>query len=110
MEYLGFTETIKFSRKALKLLEDEGIAELEIFLCKYPTDGVVVPASGGIRKMRWSSSGKGKRGGARVIYYFAVSKDRIFLLDIYPKNEKSDLTRDELNILQTTVKEWLSKI
>lgn len=58
MEYYGFTETIRFARKALKLLDDDGIAELQIYLCKYPLDGAVIPASDGIRKIRWASSAK----------------------------------------------------
>jgi mRNA-degrading endonuclease RelE of RelBE toxin-antitoxin system len=110
MEYLAFTETAKFERNARDLIGEDEIAKLQIHLCKYPKVGVVIPASNGIRKLRWSSSGRGSRGGARVIYYIAISLDRIILLDIYAKNEKSDLSRAELNLLELTVNQWLKRI
>lgn len=110
MDYFGFTETEKFRREALKLIGEDEIAELQIYLCKYPTDGMATPASNGVRKLRWSSSGRGKRGGARVIYYFAVTSERILLLDIYAKNEKSDLSREELKVLRITIDEWVKRI
>lgn len=110
MEYFGFTETGNFERKALDLIGDEGISRLQIYLCKYPTSAPVIPASGGIRKLRWSASGRGRRGGTRVIYFFAASEDRLILLDIYAKNQKSNLRKEELNKLVITVKEWLEQI
>jgi len=69
----------------------------------------MIKASDGIRKMRWAASGRGKRGGARIIYYYAVSNERILLLDIYPKNEKTDLTTKELNNLKIVLKIWQEK-
>ena len=110
MIYLTFTETEKFVRQAIKILGEEGINELQLHLCEYPDDGVVIKASNGIRKMRWAASGRGKRGGARIIYYYAVSNERILLLDIYPKNEKSDLTAAELKNLRDVLQVWLEKI
>ena len=59
--------------------------------------------------MRWAASGRGKRGGARIIYYYAVSNERILLLDIYPKSEKTDLTTKELNNLKIVLKIWQEK-
>ncbi|NMB53217.1 MAG: type II toxin-antitoxin system RelE/ParE family toxin [Leptolinea sp.] len=49
--------------------------------------GMLVPGSGGVRKIRWAVSGRGKRGGVRVIYYFKKSEDEIWFLTIYQKNE-----------------------
>ena len=63
---------------------------------RYP----VMPGTGGFRKARWGRSGSGKRGGVRVIYYFLVRPDRIFLADLYPKNEKENLTHAEKNELK----------
>jgi hypothetical protein len=108
MILFGFTETANFERRALKLLGDEGISELHWYLCRYPDDGALIPASGGIRKMRWAASGRGKRGGARVIYYYAVSAERMLLLDIYAKNEKENLAAVELERLRTATANWLS--
>lgn len=109
MEYFGFTETLWFERKALKLLDDDSIAEIQLYLCQFPERGAVIPDSSGIRKMRWASSGHGKRGGARIIYYFALGKGKILLIDIYAKNEKKDLSPDELKEMKSVVKEWLKE-
>lgn len=110
MIYLTFTETEKFVRQTSKILGEEGINELQLHLCEYPDDGVIIKASNGIRKMRWAASGRGKRGGARIIYYYAVGKERILLLDVYPKNEKTDLAVEELKILKDVLQVWLEKI
>ena len=110
MIYFGFTETENFVRRATQLLGDDGIAKLQSYLCDFPDDGNVVPSSDGIRKMRWASSGRGQRGGARIIYYYAVADERILLIDIYAKNEKADLTKDELERCRKTVAVWLGTI
>jgi hypothetical protein len=64
-----------------------------------PTCGVVVPGTGGVRKLRVAASGRGKRGGARVIYLFGGDDVPVFLLAVFAKNEKSDLTKAERNDL-----------
>jgi len=110
MKLFTFTETQRFTRKALKLIGDEGIAEIQSYLCRYPDDGSIIPGTSGIRKLRWAVLGHGKKGGARLIYYFAINKERILLLDIYAKNEKSDLTHEELKELSEAVVEWAKRI
>jgi hypothetical protein len=55
----------------------------------------VIPGAGGVRKLRWAAKGKGKRGGARVIYIHVVLATRIYLLRCYAKNVRTDLTADE---------------
>ena len=110
MDYFGFTETERFVKRAEKLLGAEMISELQLYLCKHPEDGVIIPSSSGIRKLRWAASGRGKRGGARIIYYYAVSNERILLLDIYTKNEKKDLTTHELENLKKVLQVWLEQI
>jgi len=55
----------------------------------------VIPGAGGVRKLRWAAKGKGKRGGARIIYVYVVIAARVFLIRCYAKNVKSDLTADE---------------
>lgn len=109
MEYFGFTETLRFESQALKLLGDDEIAEIQLYLCQFPERGAVIPNSSGIRKLHWASSGRGKRGGSRVIYYLAVSKGRILLLDIYAKNEKDNLMSEEIKYLKNIVQEWLKE-
>jgi hypothetical protein len=58
---------------------------------------------GGLRKLRWNLTGKGKRGDTRVIYYWAVSQDQILMLLIYPKQKRGDLTPAQLKILRQIV-------
>ena len=67
--------------------------------------GVVMMGSGGLRKVRWAAQGRGKRGGVRVIYYWAVEQDRLLMLLMYPKSERDDLTREQLKLLRKIVEE-----
>jgi hypothetical protein len=60
-----------------------------------PDAGDVIPGSGGVRKLRWAAKGKGKRGGARIIYLYVVIAARIYLIRCYPKNVKTDLSAGE---------------
>jgi hypothetical protein len=74
--------------------------EMEEEIALEPDRHPVMPGTGGFRKARWSRSGGGKRGGVRVIYYFLVRPGLIFLADLYPKNEKENLTHAERNKLK----------
>ena len=69
-------------------------------MAERPDAGSVIRGSGGIRKLRWAGSGRGKRGGLRVIYYWWVAKERISMLRMYPKNEQDDLSSDQLKQLR----------
>jgi hypothetical protein len=69
-----------------------------------PDCGVLIPGGGGIRKVRFAFGGRGKRGGARVIYFLAGEQLPIFLLAVFAKNEKSDLTSKERDTLAASVK------
>ena len=101
-------ETQIFTRQVLLLLSDEEYSLLQSVLANRPDAGVVIPSSGGLRKMRWGMTGRGKRGGVRVIYYWAVKQERILMLLIYPKNVKDDMTQEQLKILRKIVKEEFS--
>ncbi|MCA2001185.1 MAG: type II toxin-antitoxin system RelE/ParE family toxin [Chloroflexi bacterium] len=98
-------ETSIFTKQVLLLLSDEEYRLLQSVLVNRPDAGVVIPSSGGLRKMRWGMAGRGKRGGVRVIYYWAVRQERILMLLIYPKSEKDDLTAQQLKILRKIVAE-----
>lgn len=106
MEYFGFTETPEFTRKSRHLIDDEELLKLQLYLCDYPDHGNLIAGSGGIRKMRWRIPGRGKRGGARIIYFAAIADRRILLLDIYEKSEKEDLSKAELRNLKGIVERW----
>jgi len=66
--------------------------EITVFLARHPDEGDVIPGTGGLRKLRWSGKGKGKRGGYRVIYYFFNEALPVYLLAVYAKNQQIDLT------------------
>jgi mRNA-degrading endonuclease RelE of RelBE toxin-antitoxin system len=95
-----FVETPVFYRRVQQYMDDDEYGELQMFLAARPDAGRIIKGSGGMRKLRWAGSGRGKRGGLRVIYYWWVAKDRISLLLVYPKNEMDDLTADQLKILK----------
>lgn len=100
-----FVETSVFTRRVLDLLSAEEYRQLQIFLVEYPETGNIIKGSGGLRKIRWSMAGIGKRGGVRVIYYWAVQKSIILMLMIYSKNEQDDLSTDQLKVLMRLVEE-----
>jgi mRNA-degrading endonuclease RelE of RelBE toxin-antitoxin system len=98
-------ETSVFTRQVQKLLDDETYREFQIALAERPDMGAVTKGSGGLRKVRWAAQGRGKRGGVRVIYYWAVEQERLLMLLMYPKSERDDLTREQLKILRKIVEE-----
>jgi hypothetical protein len=100
-----FIELPAFIRAVHGLLGDEDIQALQNELLENPERGDLIPGSGGVRKMRWAFGTKGKRGGARVIYHYAVTKQKIWLLFAYTKNVKLNLSAAELKGLKALVKE-----
>lgn len=76
---------------------------LELALATRPDAGTLIKSGDGLRKLRWAASGRGKRGGARVIYYWWTADERILLLDVYAKNDKSDISKDELKKLRQEI-------
>jgi mRNA-degrading endonuclease RelE of RelBE toxin-antitoxin system len=88
---MEFIEATAFSKYVYDYLSEDEYLGLQSFLLQYPESGKVVPGSGGIRKVRWAISGKGKSGGVRVIYYFKKKDDEIWLLTIYSKSERATI-------------------
>ena len=87
----SFIETKLFSRLLGDYLTDDEYAGLQTALVERPDQGALVPGSGGVRKLRWSQPGRGKRGGVRVIYYAKVHEGVIWMLTIYAKNEEQSI-------------------
>jgi hypothetical protein len=85
---------------------DEDLRELQSFLLVSPDAGEVIPGGSGLRKLRWTMRGRGKRGGARVIYYRLVAMERIYLICAYAKNVKTDLTRAQIKVLAQLMKDF----
>lgn len=98
-------ETPTFTRQIKDLLTDDDYGEFQSRLAANPELGARIKGSGGIRKIRAGMPGRGKRGGARVIYYWAVRRDLILLLCAYPKSMTADLSPKQVAKLAKAVKE-----
>ncbi|TAL31731.1 MAG: addiction module toxin RelE [Spirochaetes bacterium] len=93
-------------------ITDEIIREIEEYLCIHPESGSIIQGTGGIRKLRWALPGKGKSGGARIIYIDFIIHKKIYFITAYRKNDKENLTKDDRNILKSLIailEEELSK-
>jgi hypothetical protein len=92
-------ETNRFLNDTKPLMSDAERSELVAFIAMNPETGKTIPETGGVRKIRWALPGKGKRGGARVVYYYHSERLPVFLLAAYAKNEKANLQqgREERN-------------
>jgi len=99
MEYFEFIETPVFSKQRLELLDDDSYQQFQAYLLKGHEDGDTISKTGGCKKIRWGLEGKGKRGGVRVIYYCLAEQGKIYLLLIYSKNRKDDLSEQEKKVL-----------
>ncbi|VAW49218.1 hypothetical protein MNBD_GAMMA04-964 [hydrothermal vent metagenome] len=97
-------ETSIFTKQINALMDDESYRNFQNELISTPDIGKVIKGSGGIRKVRWSGSGRGKRGGSRLLYYWVISSSQIYMLFAYSKNEYSDLTKEQLSALRKLVK------
>ncbi len=101
---ITIVETSVFQRRAAKRLTETELDRLRNVLAADPTAGDLIPDGGGLRKLRFALEGRGKRGGARVIYYTFNEEVPLYLLDVYAKNEKDDLTAAELRELAELAK------
>jgi hypothetical protein len=93
-----------FEKSAAGLLSEVDILDLEMHLAVHPHAGDLIPGGRGLRKLRRPAKGRGKRGGARVIYYHVNAQHLILLIVAYAKNEQEDLDRRQLQILAQLVK------
>ncbi len=96
-------ETSVFTKRLMNLLPDEEYRKLQAEIVMNPEKGKLIVGSGRLRKIRWLILGKGKSGGARIIYYWAKAKEIILMLLIYSKNEQDDLSCEQLKILKSLV-------
>lgn len=103
--FMEFIETPTFTRLLSALLTDDEYAEMQVALVENPERGDIIKGGGGIRKLRYGLPGRGKSGGVRVIYYWIKDDHQIYMLVVYPKSKKDDLTDKETALLREFVKE-----
>jgi mRNA-degrading endonuclease RelE of RelBE toxin-antitoxin system len=96
-------ETPIFTKRVEEILSEEEYRLFQIKLIGDPEAGNIIKGGGGIRKIRWSGSGRGKRGGSRILYYWYNTQGLLLMLFIFKKNENDDLTKAQLKTLKTIV-------
>lgn len=101
-----FIESPVFTAEVKALLSDDNYSALQAHLTAHPHAGDVIQGTGGLRKIRWSVEGRGKRGGARVIYYHVTAAAQIRMILIYRKGIKDDLTPKEKATLRKLNEGW----
>jgi hypothetical protein len=94
---IGVVETPEFLSAASTLMSDEERTLLVDYLAYNPTAGDLIPGTGGVRKLRWGLEGRGKRGGARAIYFYHDAGMPLFALTIFAKNTRADLSQRDRN-------------
>ena len=102
---MRFVETPIFTAAIRRHLDDEQYRRLQIALMLRPEQGPIIKRSGGLRKVRWATAGAGKRGGLRVIYYWAPGEQAFYMLYAYTKSEQGDLTAAQTRQLGQVVRE-----
>jgi mRNA-degrading endonuclease RelE of RelBE toxin-antitoxin system len=96
-------ETERFLKDVQPLMPESERVKLVAFVGANPEAGDLIPQTGGVRKLRWGLAGRGKRGGARVVYYYHDERLPISLLAAYAKNEKANLSKAERNAMKKLV-------
>jgi hypothetical protein len=94
-----------FERTAKDVLNDEELRAAQVLLVQDPRAGDMVAGTGGVRKIRVATRYRGKRGSARIIYYYVERRERIYLLLAYAKNDKADLTEAEKKAVRNLVQQ-----
>lgn len=102
---MRFVETPIFTKVITRLLDDEAYRALQVALMLRPEQGPTIGGAAGARKVRWARPGAGKRGGIRVIYYWAQADAAFYMLYVYAKNEQDDLTPGQARMLGQLIRE-----
>jgi hypothetical protein len=102
---MRFVETSVFTTQIVDALDDDSYRQLQVALLLRPEQGAVIRGSGGLRKIRWSIPGQGKRGGIRVIYFWHAGDETFFMLFAYSKNVQGDLTPTQVRTLKRFVEQ-----
>lgn len=103
--FLEFVYLSSFTRAASGVLDEEDLRWVEWILLHEPRAGPVIEGTGGARKLRVSSHGRGKSGGSRLVYLYVEVRSTIYLLLVYAKNQRSDLSPAQARAIQTLVQQ-----
>lgn len=101
--------TQTYERAIRRLLSENSRREMENVIVADPTEASVVPGTGGIRKLRWAGSGRGKRGGIRTIYFYHTRSEAVYMLTAYAKADRDDLSSADKKVLTRLVAEIKEK-
>jgi hypothetical protein len=102
---MRFVETTAFTAALRRYVDDEGYRQLQVTLMLRPGQGKLIPGAGGLRKIRWSTGTTGKRGGLRVIYYWASAARTFYMLYAYAKAAQDELSPEQARRLGRLVRE-----
>jgi hypothetical protein len=104
-------ETSEYLRRCDKLLTEAERRDVVDYLAAHPKAGDLMEGTGGVRKIRWARAGRGKSGGVRIIYYVHSDAMPLYLLTVFAKNERANLTKAERNdlagLVELLVDYWL---
>lgn len=110
---LTVAELPEYQRRAAKLLADEDRRAIVDYLAAHPRAGDLIEGTGGVRKLRWGRDGRGKSGGVRVIYYVHSEVMPLYLLTMFAKNERANLSKAERNelaeLVDVLVQIWMER-
>lgn len=107
--WITIVELKSFTKEVNDLLSPDEKEGLIAYLANHPDEGAVIPETGGLRKLRWAARGKGKSGGARVIYYFRDLNMPLYLLTAFGKGEKIDLTKADKKLFRALVEQIVNE-
>jgi hypothetical protein len=98
--FITVAETPLFVRQANEVWDDREREAFVEFIAQNPEEGELIPETGGVRKIRWTRPGSGKRGGTRVIYFYHSRERPLYLLMVYAKARQEDLTAEEKKVVR----------
>lgn len=99
-------ETNLFTKLITEMMSDDDYKSLQEALINRPDMGVIIKQGGGLRKVRWAIEGRGKSGGIRIIYYWMTKNEQLYMLYVFPKNVKENLSDAHTKILRQIVERW----
>lgn len=105
---MRFVETSVFTRQVTRLLSDDSYRSVQLALLLRPEQGALLRGTGRLRKLRWNMARTGKRGGVRILYNWDRPEETTYLLFLYAKSDREDLSSQQLRTLSRLIREELT--